>query len=121
MAKDLRYFLPCINNLCILSLWHSLPSAAAVGVSPPKSGYVGERRHGLFCWGLFQCVVKLIECEYVESWEGNLLESVEMAVLGDDVVGSGGDGAVNELVVVLVDVGKQMEAEVGPNLVVATS
>ena len=57
---------------------HSLPSAAAVGVSPPKSGYVGERRHGLFCWGLFQCVVKLIECEGVgvEDYVAHRLESL---------------------------------------------
>ena len=45
--------------------------------------------------------------------EGNLLEAVEMAVLGHDVVGSGGDGAIDELVIVLVNVGEQMEAEVG--------
>ena len=44
--------------------------------------------------------------------EGNLLELVEMAVLGDDVVGSGGDGAVNELVVIFINVRKQMEAEI---------
>jgi hypothetical protein len=44
MTKDLRYFLLCINVI-YLSLWHSLPSAAAIGVRPPKSGYVGERRH----------------------------------------------------------------------------
>ena len=77
-GKFSRYFLPCINNLCILALWHSLPSAAAVGVSPPKSGYVGERRHGLFCWGLFQCVVKLIECEGVgvEDYVAHRLESL---------------------------------------------
>ena len=43
-GKFSRYFLLCINVI-YLSLWHSLPSAAAVGVSPPKSGYVGERRH----------------------------------------------------------------------------
>ena len=34
-----------IYILYILSLWHSLPSAAASGVSPPKSGYGEERRH----------------------------------------------------------------------------
>lgn len=62
--------------------------------------------------GLFQRIVKFIECEYVESWERNLLESVEVTVLGDDIVGSGGDGAVNELIVVLVDVRKQMETEI---------
>ena len=43
-GKELRYFLLCINVI-YLSLWHSLPSAAAVGVSHPKSGYVGERWH----------------------------------------------------------------------------
>ena len=36
-----------------------------------------------------------------------------MAILGDDVVGSCSDGAINELVVILVNVRKQMEAEVG--------
>lgn len=36
---------------------------------------------------------------------------IEVAILGHDVVGSGGDGAVHELVVVLVDVGKQVKAE----------
>jgi len=36
-----------------------------------------------------------------------------MAVLGDDVVSSGGNGAVYELVVVLVNVAKQVEAEEG--------
>ncbi|MBR5117696.1 MAG: hypothetical protein IK100_03485 [Muribaculaceae bacterium] len=34
-----------IYLLYILSLWHSLPSAAASGVSPPKSGYGEKRRH----------------------------------------------------------------------------
>ena len=34
-----------IYILYILSLWHSLPSAAAIGVSPRKSGYGEERRH----------------------------------------------------------------------------
>ncbi len=38
---------------------------------------------------------------------------IEVAVLCDDVVGSGGDGAVHKLVVVLVDVAKKMKAEVG--------
>ena len=45
--------------------------------------------------------------------EWNLLEAVEVAVLGDDVVGSSSDGAINELVIILVNVRKQMEAEVG--------
>ncbi len=36
-----------------------------------------------------------------------------MAVLSDDIVSSGGDGTVHELVVVLVNVRKQMEAKVG--------
>ena len=42
-----HYFLS-LNNiyiLYILSLWHSLPSAAAIGVSPRKSVYVGKHRH----------------------------------------------------------------------------
>ena len=38
---------------------------------------------------------------------------VEMAVLGDDVIGSSGDGAVHEFIIVLVDVAKQMETEEG--------
>ena len=48
MTKEFGHYLLSLNNiyiLYILSLWHSLPSAAAVGVSPPKSGYVGEGRH----------------------------------------------------------------------------
>ena len=36
-----------------------------------------------------------------------------MAVLSDDIVSSSGDGTVHELVVVLVNVRKQMEAKVG--------
>ena len=38
---------------------------------------------------------------------------VEVAVLGYDVVSSGSDGAVHKLIVVLIDVAKQMEAEEG--------
>ena len=38
---------------------------------------------------------------------------VEVAVLGYDVVCSGSDGAVHKLIVVLIDVAKQMEAEEG--------
>ena len=38
---------------------------------------------------------------------------VEVAVLGDDIVGSSRDGAVNELVVVLVDIFEQVETVVG--------
>ena len=48
MTKDFGHYLLSLNNiyiLYILSLWHSLPSAAASGVSPPKSGYGEERRH----------------------------------------------------------------------------
>ena len=45
--------------------------------------------------------------------EGNLLQMVEVTVLGYDVVGSGGDGTVHKLIVVLVDVAKQVEAEKG--------
>ena len=36
---------------------------------------------------------------------------VEMAVFGDDVVGSSGNGAIDKLVIVLVDVAEQMETE----------
>ena len=49
MTKEFGHYLLSLNNiyiLYILSLWHSLPSAAAIGVSPPKSGYGEERRHG---------------------------------------------------------------------------
>jgi len=35
-----------------------------------------------------------------------------MAVLSDDVVGSGGDGTVHELVIILVNVGEKMETEI---------
>ena len=35
------------NNIYVLSVGHSLPSAAASGVSPPKSGYGEERRHDM--------------------------------------------------------------------------
>ena len=48
MTKEFGHYLLSLNNiyiLYILSLWHSLPSAAASGVSPPKSGYGEERRH----------------------------------------------------------------------------
>ena len=49
MTKEFGHYLLSLNNiyiLYILSLWHSLPSAAAIGVSPPKSGYGEEGRHG---------------------------------------------------------------------------
>ena len=52
MTKCFGHYLLSLNNiyiLYILSLWHSLPSAAAIGVSPPKSGYGEERRHEYFC------------------------------------------------------------------------
>ena len=48
-GREFGHYLLSLNNiyiLYILSLWHSLPSAAAVGVSPRKSGYGEERRHG---------------------------------------------------------------------------
>ena len=47
-GKCFGHYLLSLNNiyiLYILSLWHSLPSAAASGVSPPKSVYGEERRH----------------------------------------------------------------------------
>ena len=62
---------------------------------------------------LFKCFVELIERENIKLWERNLLETVKMAVLSDDIVSSEGDGTVHELVVVLVNVRKQMEAKVG--------
>ena len=59
--------------------------------------------------GLLQQVIELVERQHIELRERNLLEVVEVAVLGDDIVGSGCDGTVNELIIILVDVRKQME------------
>ena len=36
-----------------------------------------------------------------------------MAIFGDDIVGSGCDGTIYEFVIVLVNVGEQMETEIG--------
>ena len=47
MTKDFGHYLLSLNNIYVLSLRHILPSAAASGVSPPKSGYGEERRHGI--------------------------------------------------------------------------
>ena len=45
-GKCFGHYLLSLNKVYMsLALWHSLPSAAAVGVSPPKSGYGEERRH----------------------------------------------------------------------------
>ena len=42
-----------------------------------------------------------------------MLQMVEMTVFSDYVVGIGCYGAVNEFIVILVDVGKQVEVKVG--------
>lgn len=62
---------------------------------------------------LFQRFVELVECQDVEPRERNLFQMVEVAILGYDIVGSGCNGAVYKLVVVLVDVAKQVKAEEG--------
>ena len=51
---------------------------------------------------LSQRLVKLVESQYVELGERYLLEAVEVAILSDYVVGSSGNGAVDKLVVILV-------------------
>ena len=56
-----------------------------------------------------QNIVKLIENQHIRLQEWYLFEAAEMAVFGDDVVGSGGNGAVGKLVVIFVDVAEQME------------
>ena len=55
--------------------------------------------------------VEFFERQYIKMREGNLLQVVEMAVLGDNVVSTCGYGAVDELVIVLVDVAEQVEME----------
>ena len=50
------------------------------------------------------CFEKFVKGEHVELWEWNLLEVIEMTVLSDNIVSVGRDGAINELVVVLVNV-----------------
>lgn len=58
---------------------------------------------------LSQRLVELVESQYVELGERYLLEAVEVAILSDYVVGSSGNGAVDKLVVILVNVTEQMK------------
>ena len=87
------------KNNYYLSLWHSLPSAAAVGVSPPKSGYVGERRH--------EGELVFYQVEPLAAVECKLLVAgKERKTLGD---GMGNDDVVAGIAMVLLLV----ELEVG--------
>ena len=53
-------------------------------------------------------IVKFIKRQHIEPWKWNLLDVVEMAVFGDDIVGTSGNCTVHKLVVVFID-GKEDE------------
>jgi hypothetical protein len=53
--------------------------------------------------------VKFVKSQHIKLWKRNLLKAVEMIVFGNNIIGTCCNSAINKLVVVLVNVGKQMK------------
>ena len=56
--------------------------------------------------------VKLVKSQHIKLRKGNLFKAVEMIVFSNNVIGTSGNGTINKLVIVLVNVGKQMKVVV---------
>ena len=62
---------------------------------------------------LLQAIVELVKRQNGQTWEWNLFEMIEVAILRNNVVRTGSDGTIDELIIILVNVSKQVEVEVG--------